>query len=206
MSNVNRKFIVFTATCAIAIAGLSGCSTTGRNIDSGAELAKVSSSASDTVVFGRFRVVRNGQEAKLGDGLVGSSARLKLIGDGQSREIVGKVGRNGEFAWVLQPGDYSVNSVAFSNRGDRNRGERIETPTNLSFTVSTDKDATYIGTITVEATLDGGYYGVGGTIDRYTVSNDCSTVCADRLAALGLAPDAVAVSLLRQEGRMAVSN
>ena len=77
---------------------------------------------------------------------------------------------------------------------------------NLSFTVTADKDAVYIGTITLEATLDAGYYGVGGTFDRYTVSNDCSEVCADRMTALGLGEKAVTVSLLREEGRMAASN
>ena len=205
MGNVNRKFGVISIACAIAVAGLSGCSTTGRHIDSGAELAKISSSASDTVVFGQFRLIRNGQEVRQGEGLFGSSARLTLIGEGQ-REIVGKVGRNGEFAWVLPPGEYSVSSLSFGNYGDRNPRARLETPTNLSFTVSADKDAAYIGTITLEATLDSGYYGVNGTFDRYTVSNDCGAVGADRRAALGLTADDVAVSLLRQEGRMAASS
>lgn len=205
MGNVNRKFGVFTIACAIAAAGISGCSTTGRHIDSGAELAKISSSASDTVVFGQFRLIRNGQEVRQGEGLFGSSARLKLVGEGQGREIVGKVGRNGEFAWVLTPGEYSVSSVSIGNWGDRNPRERLETPTNLSFTVSADKEAVYIGTITLQATLDSGYYGVGGTFDRYIVSNDCKAVCGDRMAALGLAAEDVTVSLFRQEGRMASS-
>jgi hypothetical protein len=72
--------------------------------------------------------------------------------------------------------------------------------------VTADKDAVYIGTITLEATLDAGFYGVGGTFDRYTVSNDCSDECAGRMTALGLSENDVTVSLLREEGRMATSN
>ena len=106
---------------------------------------------------------------------------------------------------MLTPGEYSVSNVSIGNRGNRNPRERLEMPTIVSFTVSANKEAVYIGTIALEATLESGDYGVNDTFDRYTVSNDCGAVCVERMAALGLAAGDVTVSLLRQEGRMASS-
>ena len=117
MNNVIRKVSVVSTTCVIAIAGLAGCSTTGQHIDNGAELAKISSSAANTVVFGKFRLVSNGQDEA--EGLFGSSARLKIVGEGQGQEIVGRVGRDGEFAWVLGPGEYSVRGLSVGSAVSR---------------------------------------------------------------------------------------
>ena len=200
MNLINRKNLL--ALCSIvAVFALSACGTTARTIDSGEELAKASAATADTVVFGKFRLLRNGSEANLGEGIFANSATLHLYDQGERREIAGKVGKGGEFAWVLAPGQYRVSSIGFNNRG-----ERAETETDFSFTVSADSEAIYVGTITLETTFDSGYFGLNGVVDRYTVSDDCANDCAGRLERLGLSSDAATVSLLQQEGQLARTN
>ena len=199
MNGVIRNLIV-TITVVLAMGALSGCATTAKSIDSDATLAKAASST-DAVVFGKFRLIRNGHEANVGDGIFATTATLHLYQDGAGKAIVGKVGDDGEFAWALAPGQYRVSSIGFDNRG-----ERAETDTDFTFTVSADHDAVYVGTITLETTFDSGYFGLNGAVDRYTISDDCMSDCSDRLARLGLSADAAAVSLLQQEGQLARSN
>ena len=198
MNNVTRKIKVISMTCVVALVGLAGCGTAVATIHSGEELARASVDATVTVGFGQFRLVRNGQEADLGDGVFASSAALQLFDSEDGCDITGKVGKDGEFAWALHPGEYSVSSVSFTNRGDR-----VVTPTNFTFTVSENQEAIYVGTITLEATIDSGYYGMNGTIDRFTVIDDCALDCAGRLEQLGLNADAATTSLFRQEGQLA---
>jgi hypothetical protein len=200
MNLTTRKHWV-TFSSIVALAALSACGTTAKTVDSGDELARVSKGPADTVVFGKFRLLRNGAEAKLGDGIFASSATLHLYDQGERREIAGKVGKGGEFAWVLPPGRYQVSSIGFDNRG-----ERAATDTDFSFTVAAGSEAIYIGTITLETTFDSGYFGLNGVVDRYTVSDDCADDCADRLARLGLASGKATVSLLQQEGQLARTN
>ena len=69
-------------------------------------------------------------------------------------------------AWALPAGTYQVESVAF-----RFQGQTIEPETNFTFTVSPEHDASYLGTITLEASFDAGYMGVHGVVDRFTVSD-----------------------------------
>jgi hypothetical protein len=200
MSNVIRKIAFISMSCAVAFAGLTGCSATGNSIDSRVELAKISTNSTDSVVFGKFRLIQNGQETRLGDRFLTASATLNLFDNSEGRAITGKVGRDGEFAWVLPAGDYSVSGISFTKNG-----KRIETPTNFAFTVARGYDAVYIGTVSLEATLDSGYYGMNGTVDRLTVSDNCSADCSDRLTRLGIETDHPAVALLRQEGQVASS-
>jgi hypothetical protein len=200
MSFITRKHLV-TLSSIVAVFALSACGMTARTVDTGAELAKETVAATDAVVFGKFRLLRNGNEANLGDGIFANSATLHLYDQGERREIAGKVGKGGEFAWVLAPGQYRISSIGFDNRG-----ERAQTDTEFSFTVAAGKDAVYVGTITLETTFDSGYFGLNGVVDRYTISDDCANDCADRLARLGLASDAATISLLQQEGQLARTN
>ena len=200
MNNVIRKISFISMACAVAFAGLTGCSSTGATIDSSDKLAKISAAPDESVVFGKFRLIQNGEETPLGNGFLTSSATLRLVDHAGDRVITGRVGRDGEFAWVLPAGDYNLSSVSFSKRG-----ERIETPTNFSFTVSSAYDAVYIGTVSLEATLDSGYYGMNGTIDRLNIIDECKKDCSARLSRLGLDSQAPAIALLRQEGQLASS-
>ncbi len=200
MNLATRKNLV-TLYSIVTVFALSACGTRERKIDSGDELAAATKATTDTVVFGKFRLLRNGNEANLGDGIFASSATLHLYDQGERREIAGKVGKGGEFAWVLAPGQYRVSSIGFDNRG-----ERAETGTDFSFTVSAGNGAIYVGTITLETTFDSGYFGLNGVVDRYTISDDCANDCADRLARLGLSSETATVSLLQQEGQLARTN
>lgn len=196
-----RNLHVTTIICLIAAAGLAGCASTAKNIGSGETLDEAVSAATDTVVFGKFRLVRNGQEIRLGEGIFANSATLELQKSGSDGRIVGEVGRDGEFAWALEPGSYSMSSIGFSFRG-----EKVESQTSFSFAVSADHRASYVGTITLEATFDSGYHGTTGTVDRITVRNDCEAECEKRLAELGLPAGAATASLFHWEGRIASTN
>jgi len=195
MNGVIRKLALITTTYVVAV-GLSGCATTAKSIESSAELA--AASAGEHVAFGKFRLVRNGYETKLGKGIFANSAVLYLYQTGDSDEIIGKVGMGGEFAWSLQPGSYQVSSIDFNNRG-----EKISLNTDFKFAVSADHPASYLGTMTLETTLDNGYYGVNGTVDRYTVTDDCAKECSRRLSQLGLSMEDATVALMQEQSQLA---
>ena len=185
-------------TYVAAAALFSGCAVTAQSIDHADELAQASDATTEKVVIGKFRLVRNGQEVQFGEGIFANSAKLHMYHDGADREIIGKVGRNGEFAWALEPGDYTLSSIAF-----KHRGETIEPATNFSFTVSANHEASYVGTITLETTLSSGYYGTNGVIERFSISDDCAADCGKMLGELGMADTLTSSSLLRWETQVA---
>ena len=200
MKGVTRNLALMTTACALAI-GLTGCATTATSVDSGDELTAATTAATDTVVFGKFRLVRNDREVKVGEGIFTNSAKLHLYQDGTDDEIIGKVGKDGQFAWMLKPGNYTLSNIGFHNRG-----EKVELVTDFAFSVAGDTRANYVGTVTLETTLDNGYFGSNGTVDRYTVTDDCSTECSSRLAELGLSMDDMSITLMQQNGQLASTN
>ena len=117
MTHLARKYRVAIATLAVAL--LAGCATSTGTIDSSKAASKAVDS-SESIVFGKFTLYRNGKEAKLDDGLfAGTTAFLHVNGDNGARQIVGQVGENGEFAWALEPGNYQVSAIDFYHRGER---------------------------------------------------------------------------------------
>jgi len=143
----------------------------------------LSSSDSRTMVFGKFRLLKNGHETKLGDSFFGNVAALRLYRAEDQEEFTLRVGDNGEFSRELAPGDYYITSVSF-----KFRGETIRPDTNFMISVSEDGRPNYVGTITLEATFSGSYNGAKGSFERFTISNECAMDCERRLAELGL-PD-----------------
>ncbi len=182
----------------LAIGALAGCSTTA-SINSGEELAKATTNG-EKVAFGQFKLVRNGEMANLGTGIFDSSVRLHVENGGE-HDFVGRVGDNGEFNFAIEPGMYRITGVEFDNRG-----EAVVTDVNFVFTVSPKHEATYIGTITLDASVDFGYHGTQGAINDYTVTNDCATDCAGRLETLGLAADSMTVALVNESFQLAQTN
>lgn len=198
MTRLHPKSIV-ASVALLGLLALSGCASTG-SIDSSDELAKAVN-GSEKLIFGKFRLVRNGEEADLGAGLFATTAELHVVnGDGE-RDLVGKVGKDGEFAWALEPGTYQVTTIGFDNRG-----EREETGANFAFTVPADYDAVYVGTITLEASFDSGWYGTNGAVDNMFISNDCERDCAERMETLGLSMDTMTVSVFESRTQMARTN
>jgi len=206
MAKMRRLISVAAGGCLLA--GLSGCATTAANIDSAAELARESGHESGresgnpaaTVVFGRFELLRNGHDVAFGDGIFASSATLNLAAAGDAQPIVGKIGRDGEFAWALEPGTYRVTSIGF-----RYQGRKIQPPTGFTFTVAQGYRASYVGTITLEASFDRGLLGTRAQVDRYTVSDDCAAECDDRLSRLGLEADQSTRALFSWERSLAAA-
>lgn len=183
----------------VAVAALfSGCAMTAQSIDHVDELAQATDNSAEKVVFGKFRLLRNGEEVEFGESIFANSAKLHMYQDGVDQEIVGKVGRDGEFAWVLEPGDYTLSSIAF-----KHRGETIEPATNFAFAVSANHDASYVGTITLETSFSSGYYGTSGVIERFFIRDDCAAECSKMLSNLGMAGTVAATSLLHWETQVA---
>ncbi len=196
MAHSNRN-ILLAGAGLLAAAMLAGCGTTA-SIETREDLASVDSGS---VVFGKFRLVRNGEEANVGNGMFGTSALIHVENQSVEHSIVGKVGDNGEFAWALEPGKYAIKSIAFDNRG-----ERQETDAHFTFTVEPGQKAVYIGTILLEASFENGYYGMNGSVDDFSISNDCSTDCQARLTALGLSMDDMAVEVMQEPYQLARTN
>ena len=194
MANAIRNLAKIAAL--LGVAGLTGCVTTADHIDSAVEAERVG--AAETVVFGKFRLIRNEHEVTLGEGLLANTAKLHLEKVGTDGEIIGKVGAGGDFAWALTPGTYRITRVDF-----KYRGEDYDPEANFAFEVSGEGDAAYIGTITLEAQFAPRQYGTIGLVDRFTVSNDCDAECGIRLTRLGLETDAMSASLVHWDSGLA---
>lgn len=163
--------------------------------------APLAGAADGATVFGKFRLLRNGEEVIFGNGIFANSAMLNLYEADGERQIVANVGRDGEFSWNLAPGDYRLSSIAFMFHG-----ERVEPQTNFVFSVSAEHAASYVGTVTLESTFQSGYLGPNGAVDRITIVDDCRTDCGSRLARLGLKGENAAVSLPRWQRQVASTN
>ena len=185
-----------TLTALAIIVGFMGLAAVSSSAmaDSAAQAAQRAERASQGIqratVFGRFRLLKNGNEIRLGDGYFSNFAALRLYRPADQEEFTGRVEADGEFAFDLAPGEYYLMSVAF-----RHRGETIEPETNFVINVSPDYAATYVGTLTLETTFSSGYAGMQGTFDRFVVSNDCAADCNRRLASLGLGNEGMTVDL-----------
>ena len=190
MMKTNLKAMFMSAVCALVVAGMTGCSTTVKSIGSADDLA-AQSTETKNVVLGKFRLVRNGEEVALGDSIFANHATLHLYNAGNAEEIKAQVGRNGEFAWALVPGDYRITNIEFLVRGDT-----FAPSTKFSFVVEPGNEATYVGTITLVTTFESGYYGLDGVIDSSSVDDDCEADCAAMLARLDMPDEAATVSLI----------
>jgi hypothetical protein len=199
MNRIRGYAAALAAGCLLV--GLGGCANTAGHIDSAAELARDAGEPAGAVVFGRFELLRNGHEVDFGGGIFASSATLNLTEAGRAQPIVGRIGRHGEFAWLLEPGTYRVTSIGF-----RYHGQKIQPPTGFTFTVPKDHAASYVGTITLEASFDQGLLGTRARVDRYTISDDCAAECATRLARLGLTPERSTRALFAWERSVAAAD
>ncbi|MEO1203303.1 MAG: hypothetical protein AAFX10_11380 [Pseudomonadota bacterium] len=188
-----RKIQTFTPTAILLIVSIavSGCATSARSIDSGEELSKAGMTSQEALVFGKFALQRNGENVKLSNTLFGNPATLHLVSNETDERIIGTLGQDGEFAWALTPGDYTVASVSFMNRG-----EKFKPDADYRFTVAAGGEPVYIGTITLESTFESGYFGLNGTVDSYRIDNHCEADCADRLTRLGLSSSELTVALM----------
>ena len=198
MQRLFRNITVTIGSVALAMT-LAGCSTTA-SLENGDDLAK-SVNGSETVIFGKLRLVRNGANVDLSDGMFATTATLQLDNASRDHSIVGKVGKDGEFAWALYPGEYRVTSI-----GHDNRGQHVKTDTGLVLTVPAGEDAVYVGTITVEASFEYGMHVPRGEVEQFRINNDCATDCAARLESLGMSGDDMTVSLVTEQYQLARTN
>ena len=193
MKYVSKPTIVCLLIGAAAFATLPGCGTNTESVSAGGKPA-VASVNTDTLVFGRFRLIRNGEDVRLGEGFFANHATLHLHAPGEAAPVKEKVGKNGEFAWVLDAGNYRLTGIEFMARG-----ERFTVSTDVAFTASGKHRAAYLGTITLETSLASGYHGMDVRAERYSVSDDCETDCDRMLADLGMPEGSAAVVLMRAE-------
>ena len=185
----------FTLSYIVFLSALAGFSSTAVAADD-----VISSSDDGVVVFGKFRLLKNGYETKFGDGIFGNFAALRLYRVDDQEEFTIKVGKGGEFSRRLAPGDYYIMNVSF-----KYRGETIRPDTNFMFNVSGDSSADYLGTLTLEATFSSDYNGTKGSFDRFLVANECASVCERRLAELGLENADVTTSLPAWQTHVAIN-
>ena len=150
--------------------------------------------ADSNVVIGKLRLIKNGDEVRLGDGWFSNRARLKIVADSGERFEV-PVGKDGAVIWEATPGTYRVSGVEFMVRGDA-----VNVDWDLAFDAEPESQATYIGTVTLETSFSPNYYGLEGTVDTFSVTNDCSSDCSALLADTGHAEGEAVVALLRPTG------
>ena len=192
MKGILRNLAVTVFACILLPALLVGCSTTPGQL--------TSSGNGDTLVFGKFKLVKNGKDVALGDGLFANHATLRFERLGAGEEFVGKVGRDGEIAWYLGPGEYHVSAVSFGNQG-----ERVDSGVSLNFHVAPQAEAVYVGTVVVQTRFHTGYYGTDAVVGT-VVRNECARDCAALLARHGLPAADVDKSILHRPGRRVAHN
>ena len=184
-----RKLAVTVVACTLIPAFLVACGTTSGQL--------ASFDDGNTLVFGKLELVKNGEDVALGDGFFANHAALRFEQLGSGEEFVGKVGRGGEFAWYLGPGEYHVSVVSFGNQG-----ERVDSDVSLNFHVAPQTEAVYVGTVVVQTRFHTGYYGTDAVVGT-VVRNECARDCAPILARHGLADAGIDKSILHRPGRVA---
>ena len=182
MGNFKLKHALKILVCSLVFAGFSGSAV--------ADSTPNVSNDNRVLVFGKFRLVKNEDETRFGPGFFGNTAALTLLRTDDQEEMTIRVGKDGQFARKLSPGNYLLVGIEF-----KHQGERIETETNYMIRVSKNAEANYLGTITLEAEFQRGYAGVSGKIDRFTVADRCSSECPSLLADLGLSGLSTSTSL-----------
>mgnify|MGYP001817414033 FL=1 len=190
MNGAYFKKMTIAAAGVMALMGLTGCATTGMQ----------QAASTDAVVFGKLKLIKNGEEAPLGKSFFAGLASLDIEKVGGHGDTVANVGWGGEFDVALAPGEYRITGVEFTNRG-----ERVHADTDFAFTVSDNSAPVYIGTLTLETSFSSGYYGMSGQIDRFSVSDDCARDCMNRLSEMGLAANMSTTALIRNEGQLATN-
>lgn len=191
MSKLNLYKGLKILVCFSMVAGFSASAMA----DDGANLSETHSRV---VVFGKFQLYKNGVETELGDGFFSNTAALNLYRPADQEEMTVKVGENGEFSRQLAPGDYYLVGIEF-----KHRGETVEPETNYVFTVPADAPTSYMGTIAMHATFNGGYMGIDGKIDRFVLTDDCRAECDGILSNLGMAGADMSSSLPVWESQLA---
>ena len=167
--NLKIKFLVIS----LAVVGLSHSATADIAAKSDAGLVE----HKRVLVFGKFRLVKNEYESRLGPGFFGNTAALTLLRIDDQEEMTIRVGKDGAFSRKLSPGDYYLMGIEFKHQGNT-----IETDTNYLIRIGNQHEANYLGTITLMAEFKSGYNGIVGKIDRFLVTNDCAEECKPLLA------------------------
>lgn len=180
MGNMTGNFDFKLLILFGALMGFSSSAFAAGDADTDEYSTVTASDQSGVLVFGKFQLLKNGRKTKLSDGFLGNSATIRLYQADTHEELSIRVGDDGEFSRELAPGDYYVMSIAF-----KHHGQTVEPETNFMFSVSADHEANYLGTITLEAKIGSGYYGMQGNFERFIITNDCATDCEARLASLG---------------------
>ena len=188
MRKITLSYLIFLSV----LAGLSSTAVASDDVNLNAD--------GRVVVFGKFRLLKNGYETKFGDGMFGNVGALRLYRVDDQEEFTIKVGKDGEFSRRLAPGEYYVMNVSF-----KYRGETVRPDTNFMINVSGDSSANYLGTLTLEATFSSDYHGSKGSFDRFLVADECASVCNRRLAELGLKNSDVTTSLPTWQTQVALS-
>lgn len=146
----------------------------------------------DAAVIGKLKLLKNGEQIVLGPGLLANPAKLTLIDTATQERQRLKVGKDGAFSSRLAAGQYRLTDIEFLVRG-----ERVNAQGNFLLTVADSQAATYVGTVTLQTTFESGHYGLSGSVDGYSIANDCAADCARMLSRLGLADESVTVALMR---------
>jgi hypothetical protein len=176
------SFMAFSALTGGAFAE----ATTGITDSSASAVA----SHSRVLVFGKFRLVKNEYESRLGPGFFGNTAAFTLFRVDDQEEMTVRVGKDGRFSRKLSPGDYHLMEIEF-----KHQGETIRTDTNYMIHVSGATESNYIGTLTLTAKFDRGYMGVDGVIESFSIADNCENECDSILSELGVSGKSMMTSL-----------
>lgn len=197
MSHLLRNRYITGFTAVVFSILLSGCAATGAGLD---PVKGLDEKQSDAIVIGKIRLIKNGDEVALGDGMFSTAPRVHMVDVRNDRSVRAKVGDNGEFAWPLQAEYYNVTGIEFLVNG-----QQILFPTYLTFAPSSTKDATYVGTITLDMDVDSGFYGVTAKAASMNISDECNSMCDRHLANLGLDRNDLDIGLVRPDVSLATA-
>lgn len=186
--------LLITVITFLLVALTSGCETVASNIDTEQELGQAVSAGEGVVVFGKVRWVFNDEELEIGTGIFSNVIELQMYPKGSDIRKIGKVGKGGEFTWVLAPGTYYVPAVNFLKQAFSSQGNFIGY-TMMHFEVPETGGPAYLGTLVFETTYESHLF-TYDAVTKSSIEDDCESDCAARLVALGLPEDELSVSLI----------
>ncbi|MHC4954874.1 MAG: hypothetical protein ACYTGZ_13390 [Planctomycetota bacterium] len=182
---------------AILLLVAAGCAST-ENIEDGSDLATQAKRTDRSIVFGRIRLIQNGEEKEIGDSYFELQLTPHLLRMQDKERIHAEVDEGGHFVWSLTPGTYLIHMVVYR---DPWSGSYQLIP-KAAFAVPENGRIYYVGTLEAVLTTERDILGKLRGTTRFSVWNEKRAEEQRLRGELGLETRPVANSIMVRDERL----
>lgn len=183
------KQVRLVVICWISIA-LVGCGTPTKNIESRSELEQLKGNQS--IVFGRIQWLENGEEKKIGKGLMDMKLVPHFVRMEDNSRIIGDVNEKGYFTWSLSSGKYYIHKMLYR---DPWTGNYFVVP-KVVFNIPDDGKNYYLGTLKCEYSPKRDFLGgLSGEV-LFTIHDESDQAYSDAHSKFGITSEEIENSFM----------